>query len=1076
MNVEPAQTQEEGQEVFGPDTPPPGRAEANAREVEHRLGDLWEDGQDHLVEMMTEAVRIAYEHAETNAVLTTGMRLLWGSIAGYGQHRPHRVLLPPRWLQWIQGKIEVAMNEDAEATVEHEVVGLLHLLPPAEVQQQVVRDDAQAEGREEMVLMQVDTPRARGRRPQEWIRILDGLRHMTPRIRQLVIGKLRGWLGRRLQGLGKDVGALAGMYRNVTEGPAQDECAAEPRCSEDGMENPEPGTPQEEDVESDTVAADTLAAGFIHALETEWLSVLAEADSAEEVMAGMAVEVARRLDRVGEPEPAGVDPVSGDVMERENMTVGFRASRWLRQRISRPWRGLVYREVLRQVRLQVGQEARHLRRLHMALGAFEMMQVEDEDGNPTEEDRATIHREAKELVDDLIVWVSQGMRLKRTVLEMLQGSGSASSSAPAEQPHDDVEELQRLRWWLNVLLEGDYLPTPLGAPAAEDGEEANADRLHSHALPPGAEEENGTDDVAWVQTPPPWKDTRGRSRSRSAPRTGRRGGDHRTQAGRAHTGGPDSGGRPGGEDGNDHRPWRRDRRWTAGELRRGCPAERRTGEHSRGTSSRAPMPPRTPPPRAAPTLPEDFRQYAWHCLLQMADPFSSPARYSYGITEASRQNIQATFDEMEEAERGLMMVELLRVLGLLLTEVAEAIAVGAGYRRDEGTSSSARDGRDDTVEVPYEDEPDETGLVQTELKRAKLARASEPQDLTNMIMMESHLRGLIEVLEGLSADGARRGAQEVYNRLHGMYGPLDGGHCWPASAEGVASAMVTFGVDGMEAVDLTGEESRLLHFWWSLLSPRLPPGPVTIAATGSTTSASTAGLCAGVGDVIIVENASVDSGNTCHGMGTAEPGEVTDATVVEYAPTELAGEDAVEDGTDELVQELEAMMDHMEGSDDCGLEPVTSKEDLLAMLAVPGHTPHSILPEAALLLVAQEAEAELREQRAMEVEAERARRYADWDTWSQAVASLPAPRSLEVQVRTRVRSQGMPGSSRALVLRLQPGDTLEVAIAVSSPPTPGPSEGPAVSDADVHYGEGSQGSHSRATTLPTREVIEQGGD
>ena len=243
-NVEPAQTQEEGQEVFGPDTPPPGRAEANAREVEHRLGDLWEDGHDHLVEMMAEAVRIAYEHAETNAVLTTGMRLLWGSIAGYGQHRPHRVLLPPRWLQWIQGKIEVAMNEDAEATVEHEGVGLLHLLPSAGIPRQVVRDDVKAEGGEEMGLMQVDTPRARGRRPQQWIRILDSLRHMTPRIRQRVIGKLRGWLRRRLQGLGKDVGALAGMYRNVTEGSVKDECAAGSRCSEDDMENPEPGTPR----------------------------------------------------------------------------------------------------------------------------------------------------------------------------------------------------------------------------------------------------------------------------------------------------------------------------------------------------------------------------------------------------------------------------------------------------------------------------------------------------------------------------------------------------------------------------------------------------------------------------------------------------------------------------------------------------------------------------------------------------------------------------------------------------------------------------------------------------------------
>ena len=300
-----------------------------------------------------------------------------------------------------------------------------------------------------------------------------------------------------------------------------------------------------------------------------------------------------------------------------------------------------------------------------------------------------------------------------------------------------------------------------------------------------------------------------------------------------------------------------------------------------------------------------------------------------------------------------MMVELLRVLGLLLTEVAEAIAAGAGYRRDEGTSSSARDGRDDTVEVPYEDEPDETGLVQTELKRAKLARASEPQDLTNMIMMESHLRGLIEVLEGLSADGARRGAQEVYNRLHGMYGPLAGGHCWPASAEGVASAMVIFGVEGMEAVDLTGEESRLLHFWWSLLSPRLPPGSVTTTATSSATSASTAGFCAGVGNAIMVESDSVDSWNACDAMGPAEPCEVADASVVEYAPTELAGEDAVAEGADELVQELEAMMDHLENSDDDRLEQITSKEDLLAMLAVPGNTPSSI-PETEMILVARE--------------------------------------------------------------------------------------------------------------------------
>ena len=281
-----------------------------------------------------------------------------------------------------------------------------------------------------------------------------------------------------------------------------------------------------------------------------------------------------------------------------------------------------------------------------------MMQVREDDGELPEAEQEIPQQEAKEIVDDLIVWISQGMRLKRTVLEMLQGSGSASSSGPREQPHDEVEELQRLRWWLNVLLEGDYMLAPAIARVESTGEEGEGSTLQSYALPPGAEDEDGTDDVSWVQKPPPWKTAPGRSRSRSGTRATRGRGDRRDQRGRERTDASAAGGRHTGDDGNEHRPWRRERRLPVAGAGRGCVAGGAEGD--RGTSSRAPMPPRTPPPHRPPSaLPEDLRQYACHCLLQMADPFSSPARYSYGITEASRQNIQATFDEMEEAERGL---------------------------------------------------------------------------------------------------------------------------------------------------------------------------------------------------------------------------------------------------------------------------------------------------------------------------------------------------------------------------------------------------------------------------------------
>ena len=158
------------------------------------------------------------------------------------------------------------------------------------------------------------------------------------------------------------------------------------------------------------------------------------------------------------------------------------------------------------------------------------------------------------------------------------------------------------------------------------------------------------------------------------------------------------------------------------------------------------------------TLPEDFRQHAWHCLLEMADPLSSPAPWSYGIDEVSRQNIQAIsmFEEMDESERGLMMVELLRVVGLLLKEVADAISAGAGYRTDR--PSTAAGPRDDMVDVPYEEEDEEgVAMVQTEAKRAKLGSRGAESRFPALVATEGQA---VVVDDGTDEDSALVDADE----------------------------------------------------------------------------------------------------------------------------------------------------------------------------------------------------------------------------------------------------------------------------------------------------------------------------
>ena len=45
-------------------------------------------------------------------------------------------------------------------------------------------------------------------------------------------------------------------------------------------------------------------------------------------------------------------------------------------------------------------------------------------------------------------------------------------------------------------------------------------------------------------------------------------------------------------------------------------------------------------------LPANWRQHAWHCILNMIEPTELPEAFSYGITGSAQDNVAATFEEM----------------------------------------------------------------------------------------------------------------------------------------------------------------------------------------------------------------------------------------------------------------------------------------------------------------------------------------------------------------------------------------------------------------------------------------------
>ena len=331
------------------------------------------------------------------------------------------------------------------------------------------------------------------------------------------------------------------------------------------------------------------------------------------------------------------------------------------------------------------------------------------------------------------------------------------------------------------------------------------------------DEQNALEDehLALVQKPPWERDNRGR-RSRSNSR------ERRTWRSANASGWQDRAPNRGSghvDDGNDHRPWRR-----------------RPSTRGTNASASAPSAPKGDG-RGSSGLRRDHSAMlgtvmgpqAWQCLLEMRSPLEPVSGWGYGLSESSRNNIEASYGDMTERERQVMHLELIRVLSAVLSDIAQAM-----------TNVLASEG--DLREADGEGEEDDHSHLMQKLppnKARKLEAASKKvvvPDITQAILgtgFDRITRSLMAALERMSSQEASRCAQALANRVVEHYGVAELADL-PEDGEAMFSGLVTFGASmGVEHDRLNSMDNYFVTHWWNLLCEVLPRGEISASASGS---------------------------------------------------------------------------------------------------------------------------------------------------------------------------------------------------------------------------------------------------
>ena len=312
------------------------------------------------------------------------------------------------------------------------------------------------------------------------------------------------------------------------------------------------------------------------------------------------------------------------------------------------------RERMRRIRLlsealqnQVRSECRHLRRLGISLHGMQMLGASDSEVRSREDDEE---------------W------LPLILDELLLLGGQEDSGVSDERSW--TRELLALRRWLAE----DWL-RPDGDTPAGSGEGAPTDEVMSHGDGEGQNKDR-EDDVALVQRrESPWERT-GRGRRRSPAPSMRRGGSRSGGRGRGAREAELRDART-----NAHRPWRtasvmsansdfgRDRP-VAGDGRH--PAEVTL---QNGSTANAAI-------------------HAWHASLFT----EAPTEIEYELAPHQRDNVRATLESMSARQQCQMLTSFLRMMSLLISEVADAMDDVTGTDDGPGGHDTGHDDRSDLMQ------------------------------------------------------------------------------------------------------------------------------------------------------------------------------------------------------------------------------------------------------------------------------------------------------------------------------------------------------------------------------------------
>ena len=200
----------------------------------------------------------------------------------------------------------------------------------------------------------------------------------------------------------------------------------------------------------------------------------------------------------------------------------------------------------------------------------------------------------------------------------------------------------------------------------------------------------------------------------------------------------------------------------------------------RGTSGTEPAEERPREPDLAMGL---LGPQAWHRLLDMRSPLESPTTWGYGLSPASRGNIESSFATMSRRERQIMSMELLRVLSAVLADIAQAI-------------TNALDQGGDGETALEEDEAHSLVQALSEEKAARLRAASVVQDVTDLLgsPFDKLTRALMAAMERMTAAESHRCGQAFVNKLVAKY-RVSAPAQLPPDVECLLSGFITFGAD-----------------------------------------------------------------------------------------------------------------------------------------------------------------------------------------------------------------------------------------------------------------------------------------